>query len=218
MTPLSWLESLDWLRDSPAGVREAIAAAARPLTLQAGDVFYREAEPCAHFAVIETGDLRVFRTDAQGRELTLYHVRDGGACVVNLLCVTLDRPAMATARAEAVTSVIVFPGAMLDPWMAASGAVRRFVLEAFADRVVEVMSLAQDIAFHPVVSRLAALLLERFAQGGAVLATHDEIAAELGTAREVVSRALGDLAKRGAIRARRGRIVLLDEDSLRQVK
>lgn len=210
--------SLQWLEALPAGLRAEFESVARSVTLAAGDIFYRESEPCAHVAIVESGHIRVFKTDAAGRELTLYHVRDGEACVVNLLCVTLGRPAMATARAEDETVATVFPGAMLDPWMAASDAVRRFVMEAFAARVVEVMSLAEELAFHDVGSRLASLLLERFAQEGVIAATHEEIASELGTAREVVSRAIGELSRRGAIHASRGRIVLLDEDSLRRIK
>ena len=212
------LATLAWFRDSPAETRASIATAARKAMLSKGDVFYRESQPCPHFAIVESGDIRVFKTDPAGRELTLYHVHDGEPCVVNLLCVALDRPAMATARAEAGTSALLFPGAMLEPWMAASAAVRRFVLEAFAARVAEVMSLAQQIAFHRVDSRLVSLLLERFAQDGVIAATHEEIASELGTAREVVSRAIGELARRGAIHASRGQIVLLDEDSLLQIK
>ena len=209
---------IEWIRESPAELRAEMERLARTATLEPGALFFREGEPCTHFAIVEAGNLRVFKTDPAGRELTLYHVRDGEACVVNLLCAALGGPAMATARAEVDTLATIFPASMLEAWMAASAPVRRFVLEAFAARFVEVLSLAEEIAFHRIGSRLASLLLERFARDPVVAATHEEIAAELGTAREVVSRALGELARRGAIQASRGRIVLIDEDSLRQVK
>jgi CRP/FNR family transcriptional regulator len=218
MSDVPELRSLGFFAESPAEVRQAMEGAARMVVLPAGDVFFRESQPCPHFAVVHSGDLRVFKADASGHELTLYHVRDGEACMVNLLCVTLGAAAMATARAEAETSAIAFPGELLDAWIAASPAVRRFVHEAFASRIVGVMALAEEIAFRHVDMRLASLLLARFREDRVINATHDEIASELGTAREVVSRAIGELARRGAIRASRGRIELIDEAPLRRIK
>lgn len=218
MSEIPELRSLGFFIESPAEVRHAMEGAARMVALRAGDIFYRESQPCPHFAVVHSGDLRVFKTDPTGHELTLYHVRDGEACLVNLLCVTLGTSAVATARAEVDTSAIAFPGAMLDAWISASPAVRRFVMEAFAARIAGVMSLAGEIAFRRVDRRLVSLLLERFREDRVIVATHDEIASELGTAREVVSRAIGELARRGAIRASRGRIELIDEASLRRIK
>lgn len=208
---------MPFFRDSPSPVRAEMALAARPALLQAGDFFYRERDACAHFALAAGGDIRVYRSGAEGREVTLYHVTAGQPCLVNLLSVLLGEPAMAAARAEAQTPVILFPGGALDPWMAASAALRRFVFASLAGRMARAISLVDDIAFRRIDSRLASLLLDRFAGNRVIELTHEEIAAELGTAREVVSRVLHKLALSGAVEVARGRIVLLDARVLREI-
>lgn len=211
------LETVPFFNDSPPAVRAEMLRAAQPAMLFPGDFFYREGDTCAHFALVTGGDIRVYKSGEQGREVTLYHVMAGEPCLVNLVSVMLERPAVADARAEEQTSAILFPGALLDPWMAASASLRGFVFEMLSARMAGVMSLVEDIAFRRVDSRLAALLLERFAYDPVIEATHEQIAAELGTAREVVSRVMRQLALLGAIRSARGRIALRDAEVLRQI-
>ena len=211
------IENAPFFRDSPPEVRAAMLRAAKPAMLHAGDFFYRESESCPYFAYVVAGDVRVYKSGEQGREVTLYHVGDGQPCLVNLVSVMLARPAMADAKAEEQTWAVLFPGAMLDPWMAASAGMRRFVFETLSGRMSGVMSLVEDIAFRRIDSRLAEWLLERFASDRVIEATHVHIAAELGTAREVVTRAVRQLARRGAIQSSRGRIVLRDAEVLRQI-
>lgn len=211
------LENAAFFRDSPPGVRAAMLRAARPAMLHAGDFFYREREPCPFFAYVVAGDIRVYKSGEQGREVTLYHVGADQPCLVNLVSVMLAQPAMAAAKAEAQTSAVLFPGAMLDPWIAASPSMRRFVFETLFARMSGVMSLVEDIAFRRIDSRLSGWLLERFAGDRVIEATHEQIAAELGTAREVVTRVVRQLARRGAIQSFRGRIVLRDAEVLRKI-
>ena len=211
------IENAAFFRDSPPEVRAAMLRAAKPAMLHAGDFFYRERELCPHFAYVLGGDIRVYKSDEQGREVTLYHVGADEPCLVNLVSVMLAQPAMADAKAEAQTTAVLFPGAMLDPWMAASAGMRRFVFQTLSGRMAGVMSLVEDIAFRRIDSRLAEWLLQRFAYDRVIEATHVHIAAELGTAREVVTRVVRQLARRGAIQSSRGRIVLRDAEVLRQI-
>ncbi|HET9576477.1 MAG TPA: Crp/Fnr family transcriptional regulator [Usitatibacter sp.] len=211
------LEAFPFYRDSPGVVRESMDAAMQYQVLPAGTFFYREWDVCPHFAVVISGDIRVYKTGGMGREVTLYHVQDSEPCLVNLISVLLSRPAMATAVTEVETSAVLFPGASLGSWMAASEALRLFVFESIAARVVNVMTLVEEVAFQHMDSRLGALLLKRFGTRQSFSATHEEIAAELGTAREVVSRVLRDFAQRGAIRVTRGSIELLSAETLLQL-
>lgn len=211
------LDAFAFYRDSPRVVREGMDAAMQYHVLPAGAFFYREWDACPHFAVVVSGDIRVYKTGGLGREVTLYHVQDSEPCLVNLLCVMLGKPAMATAQAEVETSAVLFPAHLLDAWMAASEALRRFVFEAIAGRVVNVMTLVEEITFQRMDARLAALLAKRFANEESFDATHEEIAAELGTAREVVSRLLRDFSRRGAIRVTRGHVELRNREVLRQL-
>lgn len=213
----STLERFDFYRKAPVAFQNEAAAAAKPVQLPSAGVFYREGDAAEQFALVGTGDVRVLKISETGREITLYHVRDGQICLVNMLCVLLGRPAMATAIAEETTEAVIVPAATFRTWVNREEAVRRFIFETMALRMLDVMTLVEEVAFRRMDDRVAALLLERFASSGAAtLATsHEEIAAELGTAREVVSRVLKNFERLGAIGLGRREIELRDAAALR---
>ena len=190
------------------------ASVAQPARLAAGDEFYREGGEIRGVAFVGAGNIRVSRTDASGRELHLYHVQGGEACIVNMLCAFLGRPALADARVEAPTVAAVLLPAQFRALVGADDAVRAFVFDAFARRLTDVMTLADEIAYGRVGARIESLLLQQFARRKTIDATHEWIAAEVGTAREVASRLLKDLERRGAIALGRGRIHLRDRARL----
>ena len=211
------LELFPFYRQSCDSLRATMLDAAQYALLDRHAFFYREGAPCGHFGLIGHGDIRVFKISETGREVTLYHVQDGEPCLVNMLCVMLGKPAMATGQAESDTQSVLFPRAAVREWVAASEPIRNFIFETMATRVVDVMTLVEEISFHKVDSRLAALLLQRFATLRVISATHEELAAELGTVREVVTRVLREFVRRGAIKVARGRIELVEEAILRQL-
>ena len=210
MDKLASLHGFGFYRDAAPPLRARIAVAARIAKLPTGEIFYSEGEPCDYFGIVGRGDIRVFKTAESGREMTLYHVQDGEPCLVNLLCLFLGRPAMASAVVETETEAIVFDGREFRRWFDEDAGVRRFVFEAMAQRLVEVLTLTEEIAFAKMDRRVAALLLQRFARERAFPATHEELAIELGTAREVVSRLLKDFEQMGVISMARGRLELRD--------
>ena len=191
-------------------------AAAEPLTLSTGAYLFREGEECRALAFVASGSVRIFRTGEAGREITLYHVEDGQSCLVNMLSVLVGKPAVATARSEVLTEGVIIPGAAVRDWVVASDLIRAYAIETMAERLIAFMTLFEEVAFGKMDARLAAFLLQRFQLRPFVAATHEEIAAELGTAREVVSRLLKDLATAGAIEVGRGRLELRDETILRE--
>jgi len=220
MDKMTILERLSLYTDAPAQLQRQMSDATVCVSLAAGESFYHEGDVSGVFAVVGQGDIRVFKTSEGGREISLYHVQDGEPCLVNMLCVFLDRPAMASARIEAPTEAVVIPAPLFRAWVRSEDSVRNFVYAAMATRFVEVMTLVEEVAFHKMDVRLAELLLRRFSQGGppfhAAVTTHEELAAELGTAREVVSRLLKDFERSGMVSVGRGRLDLVDETQLRQ--
>ena len=214
MDKLSILERFAFYQQAPAPEQVRLAQATAAVRLQAGGSFYREGDLCPSFALVGRGEIRVFKTSVTGREITLYHVQDGEPCLVNVLCVFLGRPAMASAIVEAPTDAVVVPAAVFREWVSAYDSVRRFVFETMAARVVDVMTLVEEVAFGKMDARLAQLLVRRFSMKGLALrvlsTTHEELAAELGTAREVVSRLLKEFERLGAIGLARGRVDLRD--------
>jgi CRP/FNR family transcriptional regulator len=208
------LEAFPFFQACTDAERLALVDSSVAVHLQPGTMFYSEGDQTGNFGLVGNGDIRVFKTASNGRELTLYHVRDGQPCLINLLCVVLDRGAMASAVAEEPTDAVLVRADVFRNLLTKSEAIRRFVFETTASRVVHILALVEEITVRRMDARLASLLLRRTATqraDAAIVATHDELAAELGTAREVVSRVLKEMERRGALRLARGRIVVVDE-------
>ena len=219
MEQASILTRFGFYRGAAAVVQAEMASQARSVTLQPGTYFYYEGDRCSHFALVGAGDIRVFKSGQSGHEITLYHVHGGDPCLVNMLCVFLDRPAMATAVVEAPTEAVIVSGAVFRNWMESNVALQHFVFETIAQRVVDVMMLVEELAFRRMDERLARLLIQRCSSPErslrVIAGTHEELAGELGTAREVVSRVLKEFERLGAIIVARGRIELRNEGILR---
>jgi CRP/FNR family transcriptional regulator len=211
------LERLDFYRDSPAELRSTISASARYVKLAPGDFLFREGDASRDFAAVGAGSLRVFRMGATGRDITLYHVRSQQSSLVSMLAALLARPVIATGQAEVATEAVVLPATALREWVITSDPMRRYIFETATRALVDVTTLLEDVAFRTIDSRLAALLLQHFATADVISMRHEDIAAELGTAREVVSRLLENYERRGAINLSRGRVEMRDEASLRQL-
>jgi CRP/FNR family transcriptional regulator len=211
------LERLDFYRDSPAELRSTISASARYVKLAPGDFLFREGDASRDFAAVGAGSIRVFRMGATGRDITLYHVRSQQSSLVSMLAVLLGRPVIATGQAEVATEAVVLPATALRELVMTSDAMRRYIFETVTRALVDVTTLLEDVAFRTMDSRLAALLLQHFATADVISMRHEDIAAELGTAREVVSRLLESYERRGAINLSRGHVEMRDEASLRQL-
>jgi CRP/FNR family transcriptional regulator len=213
------LSKVAFFTDAPPELQREIAQSASVVRLESGAYFLREGDACAHFAVVVSGRMRVFKLGESGHEITLYHVGPGEACPLNVSCILSDRPVPAMARVEEDVEAVVMPASAFRRWVATHESLRSTVFQMFSNRLSEVMSLVEEVAFRRMDQRLAKRLLELFeAQAnGTVETTHAEIAADLGTAREVVSRLLKEFERLGAIGLSRGRIELRDGARLRDL-
>ncbi len=211
------LGRIPFLAEAPPDLRKEFAEASTVVRLEPGAYFLREGDHCSHFAIVVTGKMRVFKLGENGHEITLYHVGAGEACPLNVSCILSDRPVPAMARVEEEVEAVIVPAATFRGWIAVHESLRRFVFQMFSSRLTEVMSLVEEVAFRRMDQRLARRLADLLAEegpGGSVETTHAEIAADLGTAREVVSRLLKEFERLGAIRLSRGRILLRDRAAL----
>jgi CRP/FNR family transcriptional regulator len=138
-----------------------------------------------------------------------------------MLCTFLDTPSPASAIAEEPVDALVMPAASFRRWIEESDSMREFVFQAIANRFIDLMMLVEEITFQKLDRRLAGFLLRSFHRKGLHLreltATHEEIAMELGSAREVVSRLLKEFERLGAINIARGRITLQDANTLESI-
>lgn len=183
--------------------------------LPAGTAAFVEGEPCSHVAFVLDGTIRVYKSNPDGRELTLYHVTAGDSCVLMWASVLANADYGAHATVAVDADVLLVPVGLFHDWMQRYEAVRNFVYEAFAKRLAAVMLLVDEILFRHVDQRLASLLLQQTSETTPVLErTHEQLALELGTAREVVSRILKSFEADGAVKLYRGRIEVTDRREL----
>lgn len=199
--------------------REDLFTASVPVRAERGDVLLREGSHCDPIVLVTEGALRVFRCAPDGREISLYRVEPGDVCVLALCSVLDQRPYGATAAVADPLTGMGIPARTFLALFAAEPALRQLVVSSFARRLDETMTLVSEVAFARVDQRLAQLLLRRWeASGdgeGAVRFTHHELADELGTAREVVSRILRSFADQGVVSLGRGQARILDAEQLR---
>ena len=210
------LEGVSFYREAPAALRSNMLAVARHLKLAPGDRLFREGEVSHGFAAVGLGSIRVFRVGAGGREISVYHVYGQQSSLVGMLSALLGQPAIATAQAELETEVVLLPASSLREWVATSDSMRTFIFETMTRALTDVATMLEDVAFRTMEGRLASLLLQHFATAPAISMRHEDIAAELGTAREVVSRLLETYERLGAIALSRGRIELRNAAILRR--
>ena len=148
-----------------------------------------------------------FKTSETGRELTLYRIERGESCILSATCILHGGSFPAIAEAEGATEILLVPAPLLTRLVEENAEWRRFMFGLYSKRLENVLTLVEEVAFHHMDARLAAYLLKHAAgQRRAVTRTHGEIAAELGTSREVVTRILKDFEAGGLIATSRGRI------------
>ncbi len=196
----------------PPVLRDAVLTQhARHLRLSAGVRLFEEGAPCQGFPLVLTGEVRVARGSAGGRALELYRVTPGEMCVASTSCLFGHSVLMAHGLTTDVTELIVLSPTGFEMWVE-DAAFRRHVFGIFADRLAELMSLAEAVAFQRLDQRLAAALL---GHGPRLHITHQALADELGTVREIVTRLLKRFERAGWLRLGRERIELLDAAALR---
>lgn len=200
------------LAQIPAPLRQRVLAEeARAMTVSAGDLLFHEGSPCQGFPLLLSGEIRVARGSPQGRALELYRVTAGELCVVSTSCVFGHVPLVAHGVAVTACDLVALTPAGFEQWIPVEP-FRRFVLGVFADRLADLMSLAEAVAFQRLDQRLASALL---GHGPNVALTHQALADELGTVREIVTRLLKRFERAGWVRLGRERIELVDAVSLR---
>ena len=214
--------SFPWFASFPglAGVQDnaglAALQAARVQHFPVGTEIVHSGDPCQSFILLARGVLRVYEAGEGGREIVLYRVRAGELCVLTLNNLLAATTYSAGAKAEEDVEVVMMPVTNFQDALARSEAFRTFVISTLSRRMGEVMALVEQVAFQRLDLRLACLLGQLFGQNhGAPLAmTHQALALELGSAREVVSRMLKEFERSGCIRLRRGVIELLSPEML----
>lgn len=180
-------------------------------TVPAGTVLFRENDPCQGFPLLLAGEVRVCRAATNGRELELYRVQPGEMCLVSSAGLFAGQALTARGLSTVPTTLTLLPAPVFRQALA-DGRFRDFVLGLFASRMADLTSLIEAIAFQRLDSRLASTLL---GHGQQVRATHQSLADELGTVREIVTRLLHRFERDGLVELSRECITICDSARLR---
>lgn len=182
--------------------------------LAAGDPVFRPGDAAKAYLMVVSGSVRIQLVAESGREIVLYRISSGESCVLTTSCLLRRESYAAEAICETPVDAIALPEAAFRELLAASESFREAVLGDYARRISDILMQMDLSASQSVSTRLARLVLDRSGPEGAIAATHYDLAVELGTAREVVSRTLKDFERHGAVALGRGRIAILDRSVL----
>lgn len=211
---------MDWIEHFPAlaalepAARAILAQRARVRHVPAGCTVVGPGHAPDDMLLLIRGTIRVQQWSEQGREIVLFRAHGGESCVLTAACMLAYQDYDAEAVTETEVEAVALPRAAFEDAIAVSPTFRRFVFTAMSRRMAELFQVIDEIAFRRVDGRLARKLLALAADDGTVATTHQALAAELRTAREVVSRQLHDFRQRGWVNLGRGAIELRDRAAL----
>ncbi len=197
----------------------ALLEDAQSLELPPDQPVFFAGSPCPNYVMVLEGSIRVQILGEGGREALLYRVEPGQACVLTTCCILSGDDYPAEAFTESRVRILMVSKPIFDRALAEAPAFRRFVFDNLGARIAQLVNRMEELAFRPIGQRLAHFLLLRTAPAPSapLMATHQEIAAEMGTAREVVSRHLKRMETAGLVRLGRSTIQILDRQGLERI-
>ena len=185
------------------------------MRLPAGTQVFAEHQPCQGFPLLVEGSIKVVKLAASGRELMLYRVAPGGSCIISSSCLLGHTEYNARGIAETPLTLLALPVGAFATLMLEHPPFRDFVFHLFADRIGELMQLVEEVAFSRLDQRLAKLILAR--NSDTLNVTHQQLADELGSVREIVSRLLKGFAAQGLVTLSREQLTVSDRIGLQKL-
>jgi CRP/FNR family transcriptional regulator len=193
-------------------LRARLVEAAQRFAAPAGTVLFHPGDPCRGFVLLTEGAVRVELVAEDGHALLLYRLQPGEPCLMTTACLFAGEGYAAEGRAETAVAGLILPPAAFAALVADSAAFRGFVLAGFGHRLAALMARIEALSFRSVDRRLAEALLAR--PPGEIATTQADLAVEVGTAREVVTRRLHAFAKEGLVALGRGSLLVTDRARL----
>jgi CRP/FNR family transcriptional regulator len=206
--------ALPGLRRAEAGVLRDFRQMAFMARIPRGHDMFMEGDHVDAIALLISGVVRVYKIGEMGREITLYRFGNGESCILTANAILSQKTFPAVAVVESDAEAVMIPSDTFRDWVRHYDFWREFVFELLSQRLSSVMSILDEVVFQRMDARIAAFLLKKARPGLRIQITHQEIAAELGTSREVVSRILEGFASAGMIASSRGELEIQDRDGL----
>lgn len=214
MTQPDWTATVQAIAVLDPPTRLRLRALTHPISAPPGARIFSEGSPCEAYLFLLAGQMRVCKIGENGREIVLYRVEPGETCIVTTACLMAATPYDAQGIAETAIQARALPMAAFRALLSESASFRDFVFRAYGTRISDLLMLIEEVAFGRIGQRLASHLLSLRQGRREIGITHADLAAELGTAREVVSRQLKEFERQGWVRLARGQIQILNANEL----
>ena len=189
----------------------------KKISVPEGMVVCHQGQVCADLVVLTSGVVRVYKPAEDGRSISLYHISAGESCILTAGCILNQQAFPAIAETKTDVEGIAIPAKLVKQWMNESETWRDYVIAILSQRFSDVIDLANSLAFDELKKRIVIWLLRNVSgEKHEIVATHQEIAEELGTSREVISRKLKKLERDGVIILERGKLHCVDINRLKE--
>ena len=200
-----------------AGIPAALLDQLLPavMKLPSGSEVFTEGQPCQGFPLLLEGSIKVVKQASSGREMLLYRVAPGGSCIISSSCLLGHTAYNARGIAETGLILLALPIPVFSTLMMESTPFRDFVFHLFAERIGELMQLVEEVAFNRLDQRLAKLILAR--NEDVITITHQQLADELGSVREIVSRLLKGFVAQGLVTLGREQLTVSNRAGLQKL-
>jgi CRP/FNR family transcriptional regulator, anaerobic regulatory protein len=199
------------LRELSPALWRSVIFNGQSLCIPSGTIAFDEGSPCHSYLMVMSGWVRVVKPTSMGRELVLYRVTPGDNCILTVSCLLGDSSYQARGVVEADLAGVSISRWVFLQLVEESLKFRTYIFHFFGERVTRLMELIDAVAFRRLDQRLAALLLMR---GPVIASTHQKLADELGSVREVISRILEDFQKQNIVQLDRGQVKVVDREAL----
>ncbi len=214
LTGNQWLGAFPALARLEPDALALLAAEGMRVHVPRGTVLFQAGGLCQNYLMMLDGAVRVQMVSESGREIVLYRVARGETCILTTACLMSRTGYSAEGVAESDIDAVALGAQPFHALLACSAVFRGFVFAAFGNRLTGMMALVEEVAFGRIDLRLARFLVDHRDAAGGLDITHQSLAVELGTAREVVSRQLKEFERRGLVGLARGRVVVRDAKGL----
>lgn len=180
-------------------------------SFKAGDIIMRTGQYIKNTVLVISGKIKVYREDENGGEFFMYYLQPGQACAISMICATKNEKSQIMAKVVEDVELIMVPLPLMDKWMMQHRSWYEFVIDTYRSRFEEVLEVIDSIAFRAMDERLEFYLKRHADVCGCkeLKLSHQEIASELNTSREVISRLLKKMEQRGIVSLHRNNIELL---------
>ncbi len=200
------------LSDLPSEEKNQFFSSDKLLLIPAGATLFSEGSPCTGFPILLEGSVKVVKQASNGREILLYRIVTGQSCLISSSCLLGNIKYNARGITESSVKLLLIPTLEFNQLIVRYPRFREFVFNLYSERLSELMQLVEAIAFNRLDQRIAKLLLDR--PEAPIQASHQQIADELGSVREIVSRLLKNMVNQNLISLSREQILILDRENL----